>query len=156
MAKVQATHSAYQIFEDIIVLAGNFAKLGKTIAAQKIQSSASAASNFVSEKIDLADINGQLSDARESLGQAADYAAHTDVKQMVDDASVFARRHPITTMISVVAVGTLIAHLLRGEDVAVKPAVKRAKSTARKAKPKQTKSIAKPRTKANGAARVNA
>lgn len=156
MAKVKATHSAYQIFEDIIVLAGGFAKLGRTLAAQKIHSSADAASSFVSEKIEMADINNQLSDARESLSQVADYAVHTDVKQMVNDAAIFVRKHPITTVVSVIAVGTLITQLLRGGEVAVKPPVTRAKSTSRKVKAKLPKSVAKTRAKANGVVRENA
>lgn len=162
MAKVAATQSAYQIFEDIIVLAGGIAKLGKTIAAQKIQSSADAASHLVHTKVDMADINAQLSEAKESLSQASDYAMHTDVKQMVDDASVFARKHPVATLVSVIALGSLIANMMRSGTTSPPATAKRGKSTVRKAQARSPKAMAKVRAKAsagpksNGAARTHA
>lgn len=159
MAKVAATQSAYQILEDILVLAGGIAKLGKTIAAKRLQSSADAASNLVRGKVDLADINVQLSDAKNTLLEATDYVMHPDVKQMVNDASVFARKHPITTLVSVIAVGTLIAGMLRTDTVTPTPAVKRSKPAARKAKSRATRAskvTAKTRAKTNGTMREHA
>jgi hypothetical protein len=174
MAKVKVTNNAYKIFEDIIVLAGGIARLGKSFAAQKIQSSADAASNFVSDAVDMNNINNQLSGAKDGLVQASDYALNTDVSKMVEDATAFARRNPITTLVSVVAVGTLISHFLRsGEESQVRPAVKRAESRGRKPRAKSSRSAAKTPTraavkagpratahngsgKANGAARTHA
>ncbi len=159
MAKVAATQSAYQILEDIIVLAGGLAKLGKTIAAKKIQSSADAASNLVHTKVDMADINAQFSDAKETLAEATDYVMHSDVKQMVNDASIFARKHPVATLVSVIAVGTLIAGMLRPDTVVSAPVVKRAKPAARKKKARSAstpKVSAKARAKSNGVMREHA
>ncbi len=156
MVKVKATHGAYQILEDIIILAGGFAKLGRTLAAEKIQSSADAASHFVSDNVDLSNINAHLSEAKDGLGLASDYALHTDVKQMAEDAAHFARRHPVTSILSVVAVGALVARLMRPEAAVVVPIAKRAKAAPRKAKPKLAKSIAKTRAKTNGAANASA
>ena len=144
MAKVKATNSAYKIFEDIIVLVGGVARLGKSIAAQKIQSSADAASNFVNENVDMDNINTQLSGAKDSLVQVADYAATTDVSKMAEDAAAFARKNPITTLVSVVAVGTLVSYMLRGETEqsaprAARSSVKRSKPASRRAKSSQSK-----------------
>ena len=156
MAKKVTPPSAYQIFEDLIVLAGSFAKLGRTIATQKIQASADAATDFVHNKIDLASINAQLSDARDSLGQASDYATNTDLKQMVDDAAVFVRKHPVATLVSVVAAGALITQMLRPEPATPAPVAKRTKPAARKAKSRVAKIQPKSRAKANGLAREHA
>jgi ElaB/YqjD/DUF883 family membrane-anchored ribosome-binding protein len=156
MAKKVTPPSAYQIFEDLIVLAGSFAKLSRTIATQKIQSSADAASEFVNDKVDLSSINARLSDAKESLGQASDYATNTDLKQMVDDAAVFVRKHPVATLVSVVAAGALITQMLRPEPVAPAPVAKRAKPAVRKTKSRVAKIPPKSRAKANGLAREHA
>jgi len=168
MAKVKATNSAYKIFEDIILLAGGIARLGKSIAAQKIQSSADAASNFVNENVDMDNINAQLSGAKDSLVQVSDYAMKTDVSKMAEDAAAFARKNPITTLVSVVAVGTLISYMLRGEEERPAPrsTVKRSKPVARRSKSSASKrakspSLAKANTKsraksANGIARDHA
>ena len=159
MAKVAATQSAYQILEDIIVLAGGLAKLGRTIAGKKIQSSADAASNLVHTKVDLGEINSQLSDAKETLAEATNYVMHSDVKQMVNDASNFVRKHPVTTLVSVIAVGTLIAGMLRPDAVTPARVVKRSRPAVRKTKSRATnrsKVTAKARAKSNGAIREHA
>lgn len=156
MAKVKATQSAYQIFEEIIVLAGSLARLGQSLASKKIQTSAHATSKLIHDNVDLADIGEQLSGAKESLSLVTDYAKNTDVRQMADDAGAFARKHPVATLVSVIAVGSLIAQMLRSDTVVPEPIVKRAKSTARKVKSKAPKAAAKARAKANGALREHA
>lgn len=155
MAKVKATNSAYRIFEDIIVLAGGIARLGKNIAAQKIQSSADAASNFVNENVDMDNINDKLSGAKDSLVQASDYAMKTDVSQMAEDAAAFARKNPITTLVSVVAVGTLVSYMLRSHDEEPAPRsnTRRSKPASRRAKSSRGKSS---QTKSSSPKRSNA
>jgi hypothetical protein len=145
-------HSAYQILEDALLLAGSFAKLGKTIAANKIQSTAESASNYVNSKVELPDLSAQLSGAKESFDSMSDYAVHTDVKHMIDDVGSFARKHPITALISVVAVGAMFSRIMRAEPAVVMP-VKNPKPKA-----KIMKVVAKPRrkTKANGGAQAHA
>ncbi|MEO6607517.1 MAG: hypothetical protein ABIN69_03510 [Aestuariivirga sp.] len=160
MAKKASSPNAYQIFEDLIVLVGSFAKLGRTIATQKIQASAEAATDFVHNKVDMGSINEQLSGAKESLGHASEYATNTDIKQMVEDAAVFVRRHPVATFMSVIAAGALITQMLRPEAVAPTPPVRRSKPAGRKAKSKSStrtnKTPVKSRSKANGVAREHA
>ena len=150
MTKSPAPHSAYRIFEDAFLLAGSFAKLGSTIAAHKIQSGAEAANTYVHSKVDLTDLDARLASASESIGSASDYALHTDVKHMVDDVSAFARKHPVTAIISVVAVGALFSSMfVRPEDVVVKVATP-------KPVPKATKLPVKARAKANGSKQTHA
>ncbi len=143
--------SAYQIFEDVLMLAGSFAKLGKTIAANKIQETAETATNYVNSKVELPDLSAQLSGAKESFDNISDYAVHTDVKHMVDDVSSFARKHPVTALISVVAVGAVLSRFMRTEPAVVKTVVKSSKPKA-----KTVKAAAKPRRKANSAAQAHA
>ena len=143
-------HSAYQIFEDVLMLVGSFAKLGKTIATNKIQSTAETATDYVNNNVELPDLTAQISGAKESLANISDYAVHTDVKHMIDDVGSFARKHPVTALISVVAVGALLARFMRAEPT-VENAIKRSKPKAN-----IMKAAVKPRRKSNGTARANA
>jgi hypothetical protein len=148
MTKTPAPHGAYRIFEDAFLLAGSFAKLGSTIAAHKIQSGAETANSYIHSKVDLTDLDERLSSASAGMASASDYALHTDVKHMVDDVGAFARKHPVTALISVVAVGAMFSRLLmRSEPADTKVAVKTATP---KATPIATKLAAKPRNKGNG------
>lgn len=152
--KKTTQQSAYQIFEDVLMLAGSFAKLGKTIATNKIQATAETATNYVNNNVELPDLSAQLSGVKESFDSISDYAVHTDVKHMIDDVGSFARKHPFTALISVVAVGAMFSRFMRAEPAVVKT-VKNSKPKAR-AKAKIAKAAAKPRRKANGAAQAHA
>ena len=162
--KKATQHSTYQIFEDVLALAGSFAKLGRTMAADKIQSTADSASTFIHSKVELPDLSAQLSGATESLGHVSDYALHTDVKHMVDDVGAFVRKHPVTALISVIAVGAMFGRLLlRSEPVVEKAPVKPIKRAAQKTrakakttKAKTTKLAAKPHRKTNGTTQAHA
>ena len=143
-------HSTYQILEDAMMLAGSFAQLGKTLAAHKIQSSAESANAYIHSKVDLTDLDTKLADAAEGLGSASDYALHTDLKHMVDDAGVFARKHPVAALISVVAVGAMVGRLLLRHEPPV------AKTPAKAAPLKPVRPPAKTRGKANGTKQTHA
>jgi hypothetical protein len=147
-------HSAYQIFEDALLLAGSFVKLGKTLATNKIQSTADAATTFIHTKVEMPDLSAQLSGATETFENVSDYALHTDVKHMVDDVGAFARKHPVAALISVVAIGAMFSRLMRAEP-APKPATTKIVKNS-KPKAKIAKDVAKPRRKANGAAQAHA
>ena len=150
MTKSPAAHSAYRIFEDAFLLVGSFAKLGSTIAAHKIQSGAETANTYMHSKVDLTDLDARLASASESIGSASDYPLHTDVKHMVDDVSAFARKHPVTAIISVVAVGALFSSIfMRPEQVVAKVAT-------RKPAPKPAKLPVKARAKTNGSMQAHA
>jgi hypothetical protein len=150
MTKTPAPHSVYRIFEDAFLLAGSFAKLGSTIAAHKIQSGAETANAYIHSKVDLTDMDARLASASEGLGNASDFALHTDVKHMVDDVSAFARKHPVTAMISVVAVGALFSRMMMRPEPVV------AKMTNPKPAPKASKLAVKVRAKTNGSRQANA
>lgn len=150
-------HSSYQIFEDVLALAGSLAKLGKNITTSKIQSTAEAANEFIHSKVELPNLSSQLSSASENLGQISDYALNTDVKHLVDDASAFARKHPVTTLISVIAAGAVFSRLLLRTDPQIEKVVaKPTKTPAKKTKAKTAKLAVKPRRKANGTTQVHA
>jgi hypothetical protein len=149
MTKNPAPHSAYRIFEDAFLLAGSFAKLGSTIAAHKIQSGAETANSYIHSKVDLTDMDARLASASEGLSNASDYALHTDVKHMVDDVSAFARKHPVTAMISVIAVGALFSRMMMPSTPT--PNTGAAKTATPKETAKVTKLVVKDRNKANGA-----
>jgi hypothetical protein len=157
MSKTTKTtqQGAYQIFEDILMLAGSFAKLGKTIASNKIHSTAETATNYVSSKVELPDLSAQFSGAKESFDSISDYAVHTDVKHMIDDVGSFARKHPVTALISVVAFGAMFSRLMRAEPTIGKTVTK-SSPKASKQKTKSVKAGTKSRRKANGATRAHA
>ena len=143
-------HGAYQILDDVLSLVGSFATLGKALATSKMQSTSDAAAGLMQGKVDLPDVRAQLSSAAETLETISDYAIHTDIKQMVDDAGAFARKHPVTALVSVVAVGALLSRLMRRAPEVTK-ATKRAAP-----RPRAKKTAARPKRQANGAARTHA
>ena len=153
--KKPTPNSTYQILEDVMMLAGSFAKLGKTIASNKIHSTAETAADYVN-KVELPDLSSQLSGAKESFYQLSDYASHTDVKHMIDDAGNFARKHPVAALISVVAVGALISRMMmRTDPITVKTVAHKAIKRS-KPKVKAVKAAVKSRRKGNGAAQAHA
>jgi len=145
-------HSTYELIGDVLNLVGSFAQLGKKLATSKIQSTANSANDLMQGKMDMPDLRAQLSSAADSLEAISDYAIHTDVKHMVDDVGVFARKHPIAALVSVVVAGAMFSRLVMKTPTASK-ATKRAVS-----KPKGKKVAAKVRrkAKANGAAQAHA
>jgi len=80
---------------------------------------------------------------------------HTDVKQVVDDVGAFARKHPVTALVSVIAAGAIISRLMRKTPVITK--VKK-QAVIKRATPKSKakKSSVAVRRKANGTAQANA
>jgi len=154
--KVKSTQSGgFQLFDDILNLVGSFSKLGRVIATAKLQSTAETANRFVHSKMDATDLRAQLSGAADNLEAISDYALHTDVKQVVDDVGAFARKHPVTALVSVIAAGAIISRLMRKTPVITK--VKK-QAVIKRATPKSKakKSSVAVRRKANGTAQANA
>ena len=145
-----AQHGAYQLLDDVLNLVGSFARFGKAIATSKIQSTADTANRFVQSKMDGTDLKAQLSGVADNLEAISDYAIHTDVKHMVDDVGTFARKHPVTALVSVIAAGAMISRLVRTTPTVTKAT----KRTAPKSKTKKTP--ANVRRKANGSAQTHA
>ena len=143
-------HGAYELLGDVVNLVASFAQLGKKLATSKIQSTADSANGFMQGKMEMPDLRAQLSNAADSLESISDYAIHTDVKHMVDDVGVFARKHPVAALVSVVVAGAMFSRLMMKTPTVAK-ASKRAAS-----KPKGKKVAAKVRRKANGAAQAHA
>ena len=143
-------HGAYELLGDVVNLVGSFAQLGKKIATSKIQSTANSANGFMQGKMEMPDLRAQLSNAADSLESISDYAIHTDVKHMVDDVGVFARKHPVAALVSVVVAGAMFSRLMMKTPTVAK-ASKRSAS-----KPKSKKVAAKVRRKANGVAQAHA
>lgn len=154
------SQSAYQVFEDLLMLVSSFAKLSKTIATNKIQSTAETASNYVNAKVELPDLSAKFTEAKESFDNISDYAVHTDLKHMIDDAARFARKHPVTALISVVTVGALVSRLMRAEAVTTKTKPAPTAKPKSKAKPKKSSKTSavtpKQRRKSNGSVQPNA
>ena len=134
-----------------MTLAGSFVQLGKTIAAKKIQSTAESANTFIHTKVEMPDLSAQFSSAKEGFDSISDYAVHTDVKHMIDDVGTFARKHPVTALISVVAVGAMFSRMMMPAEPVISRPVKSPKQ-----KVKIVKAVAKPRRKANGTAQTHA
>ena len=145
-----AQHGAYQLLDDVLNLVGSFARFGKAIATSKIQSTADSANRFVQSKMDGPDLKAHLSGVADNLEAISDYAIHTDVKHMVHDVGAFARKHPVTALVSVIAAGAMISRLVRTTPTVVKAT----RRTAPKSKAKKTS--ANVRRKANGSAQTHA
>jgi len=145
-----APHSAYQVLADAILLVGNFAKLSATMASNKLHTTSEIASNYIHSKVEMPHLGEQFAGVVKSVEEVSDYASHTDLKHIVDDVGAFTRKHPVTSLLTAVAVGAIFSRLMRVEAPAPAP-VKIIRTKA-----KTSKGVARPRRKANGAAQAHA
>ncbi len=100
-----ASNGSYRIFEDIVALAGTLARGRKDFGAGKLHSLAKSTREFAASMSELPNLRGHVATAAESLEGLADYVTDTEVDQMIEDAGIFARRHPFATLAASVAAG---------------------------------------------------
>ncbi len=147
--------SSYRIFDDMLALAGTLAKGRKEIGAEKILAFADAAREFSLSVATIPQIKSYMTVAADSLEGLADYVVETEFEQMMDDAAVFAKRHPLAVMGAGIAGGLVATHLLRSNMGKTKPA-KSTTSRAKTAKKTMPARRARPEGKTNGRAQLNA
>ena len=118
MAKSKQFHkrASYQgtsnrVLEDVIDLASTLFRNRKAAGADKLRSLADSTREYAASMTDLPTLQRQAELASENIGNFAEYVLNTDIKHMVSDATVLAKRRPLFTLGVAAAAGLAVAHL---------------------------------------------
>ena len=150
-------NGSHHVFDDILALAGTFARSQKEQGIDKLHSFAGSTRDFATSMTDVPNLKVQMASAGESLEDLAEYVLHTDIQHMLKDAETFARRRPLAALAMTVVAGMAISRFLRPRAVATAmPVSKRAGSSRRKTASRSRKQVAQPRRTANGKAAAHA
>ncbi len=102
-----------RIFDAFLVLSGGLAQERMVAGAEKIQELAEATRNFGRSMPDIPEARNYVAFAAQNLEALATYVSETDLAEMVEDAGVFAKRHPVAVMCAGIAAGLVATQLLR-------------------------------------------
>ena len=130
----QTNHESmsHRIFDDVIDVASTLFRNRKAAGADRLQSLAEATHNYAAAMTDLPTLQRQVKLASENMENFAEYVLNTDIKHMVSDATVLARRRPLFTL-SVAALAGLAATRLVTSTSMPAPPAKRSRSLKKKA-----------------------
>lgn len=146
---------ANRALEVLLLLTGGLAQDRKAAGAERIQAAGEALRDLGRSLSDFPEARKYLGFAGESLEGMAEYVSETEFSQMIADAGVFARRHPLTVMSMGIAAGLAATQLLRADAGA--PAAARQRIAGRRGmgrrRPAQTRQA---KGKANGSAHADA
>ena len=121
-----------RIFDDALSLASTLADSRKRASADRIVELASATREFGATLDDFPQLRFYSDTAAENLDDLADYIAKTDIPDMLDDFTRFARRQPVATLTLGVAAGLAFTQLVHGWPVPMKTQGKSSNGRARK------------------------
>ena len=130
-------NGSHRLFDDVLSLASTLVRGRKESGADKLMTLAASTRDFAASLSDMPNLRQRASFAAESLEGLSDYVLHTEIDQMVDDANVFARRHPVMTVGLLVGAGLAAGGYLRT----------RSHSTAHSGRQARTRSSTAPRTR---------
>lgn len=149
-------NGSHHVFDDILALAGTFARARKDQGMDKLHSFAGSTRDFATSITDVPNLKVQMGSAAESLEDLAEYVLHTDIQHMLKDAETFARRHPIAALTMTVVAGMAVSRFLRPRAVATTKTVSKRAGSRRKTVSHSRKQVAQPRRTANGKAGAHA
>lgn len=150
-------NGSHHVFDDILALAGTFARSRKDLGVDKLHSFAGSTRDFASSMTDVPNLKAQMASAADSLEDLAEYVMQRNIEDMLKDAETFVRRHPLAALTMTVAAGMAVSRFMRPQATATsKPASKRADSSRRKTASRSRKQVAQPRRAANGKAGAHA
>ena len=124
---------SHRIFDDVIDVASTLFRNRKAAGADRLQSLAEATHNYAAAMTDLPTLQRQVKLASENMENFAEYVLNTDIKHMVSDATVLARRRPLFTL-SVAALAGLAATRLVTSTSMPAPPTKRSRPTKKAGK----------------------
>ena len=149
-------NGAYHIFDDVLALAGTFARGRKDYGADKLHSLAESTRDFATSMTDVPNLRVQMASAGESLENLAEYVMHTNIDNMLEDAGTFARRRPLTALTMTIIAGLAVSRFIRPRTASEKPGLSRGKALRRKTLSSRRKPAAQPQRGTNGKARAHA
>ena len=149
-------NGSHHVFDDILALAGTFARTRKEQGIDKLHSFAGSTRDFATSMTDVPNLKVQMGSAAESLEDLAEYVLHTDIQHMLKDAETFARRHPIAALTMTVVAGMAVSRFLRPRVVATPKTVSKRAGSRRNTVSRSRKQVAQPHRTANGKAGAHA
>ena len=139
----------HRVLDDVIDLVSTLFRNRKAIGADRLASLAEATREYATSITDLPTLQQQVNLASDNLDNLADYVMNTDIKHMVSDAAVLARRRPLLTFGVAAAAGLAATRLINTSSAPPAPAGRR-RSKKKSGKP----SVRSARTM-NGAAHAH-
>ena len=149
-------NGSHHIFDDVLALAGTFARGRKDYGVDKLHSLAESTRDFASAMTDGPNLRIQMTSAGESLENLAEYVMHTDIEHMLKDAGTFARRRPLAALTVTIVAGLAVSSFMRPRFSSAKPGSNRGKASRPKAVSSVRKRVAHPRHSTNGKAQAHA
>lgn len=143
-----------RVLEALLVLTGGLAQDRKAAGAERIQAMGDTLRDLGRSLSDFPEARKYLGFAVESMEGLAEYVSETELSQMVTDAGVFAKRHPLTVMSIGVATGLAATQLLRSDTNA--PAARSSRTAGRRKVGRRPAQSRQTKGKANGTAHANA
>ena len=138
--KTNQESMSHRVFDDVIDVASTLFRNRKAAGAERLQSLAEATQEYAAAMTDLPTLQRQVKLASENMENFADYVLNTDIKHMVSDATVFARRRPLFTLSVAALAGLAATRLVTSTSMPVPSA--RSSSRTKKARKKASKSAA--------------
>lgn len=124
-----------RMFEDVLSMASTVAESRKHMIAERLSELASAAKDFGEATDELPYLREYTAATASGIDTVAAYVDRTDVPEMFDDLSSFARRQPLATLVLGVAAGLIVTQILRnGPAATVWPIMVRGRSSSLKRK----------------------
>lgn len=140
---------SHRIFDDVIDLASTLFRNRKAAGADRLRSLAEATRDYAASMTDLPTLQRQAQLASENIGNFSEYVLNTDIKHMVSDATVLARRRPLLTLGVAAVAGLAATHLVTTSS---QPNLSKTRGRRTK-KTRQTSSVA--RRTMNGSAHAH-
>ncbi|HEY5363347.1 MAG TPA: hypothetical protein VIJ49_04030 [Aestuariivirga sp.] len=111
MYKQTSEGMSHRVFDDMIDLASTLFRNRKAAGADRLRSLADATRDYAASMTDLPTLQRQAHLASENIGNFAEYVLNTDIKHMVSDVTVLAKRRPLLTLGVAAAAGLAVTHL---------------------------------------------
>ena len=138
----------HRIFDDVVDVASTLFRNRKAVGAEKLHALAEATREYAASMTDLPTLQRQVNFASENIGNFAEYVFNTDIKHMVSDATVLARRRPLLTLGVALTAGLAATRFMTSNATPPAP-------TKRRTKGKTTKQRAVAKRTLNGSAHAN-
>jgi len=107
-----------QLFDDALSVAGALVRSQKAFAAERLQSFAESPREYSQSLEDIPSAQNYVVLAAESVDALADYVVETNLDEMVSDATAFARRQPLATIVMALSLGLVATLAVRNQGLA--------------------------------------
>lgn len=152
-AGANATSSDYgqRLLSDALSISSSLIQGQKQFGAERLQEFAQATRDYAGSLQVIPGIGSYVRLAADSAEALADYVVETNLEDMISDATAFARRQPLATLLLAVSAGLVGTFLIRAQMGSDKRTTRRsaaAKSATKRKSP--SKRGRKAKTRANG------